>query len=88
MTTDKEPISIIKLGLKDWGGIFAVLVIQASVIVGSWWALSDRVLVLEIIQKNQETFLNKLINNQAKLVETGLRQQHIISRLNNLEDEK
>ena len=88
MTTDKEPISIIKLGLKDWGGIFAVLVIQASVIVGSWWALSDRVLVLEIIQKNQETFLNKLINNQAKLVEIGLQQQHIISRLNNLEDEK
>ena len=66
--TAQNDATTLKLSAKDWIGIFSVLTIQASVIVGSWWTLADRVLILEATQINMASQMQQLVDNQRILV--------------------
>ena len=78
--------SMLKLSPKDWLGIFTVLSVQAGVIIGSWWTMADRVLVLEATQENLAVQMSQLVQNQRMLVEVAVNQKNILERLNRLEE--
>jgi len=84
--TSQNDGSTLKLSAKDWIGIFSVLAIQATVIVGSWWTLADRVLVLEATQTHMASQMKQLVDNQRMLVTVAVEQKNILERINRLEE--
>ena len=55
-------------------------------IVGSWWTLADRVLILEATQINMASQMQQLVDNQRILVTVAVEQKNILERISRLEE--